>query len=1009
MYSPKNLLLLLVCFTFFLKTNSQTGPGGVGDGSANLMLWLRADVGVESSTGIDATNGDNVSSWLDQSGDNNDASSINAPNYQTAQHNGYPAVHFTSVSSEYMNIPDYTNFPSGNEDRTYIFVGEGSSGAGNQNLLYHGSTNTTVAGYGRRINITNNHNEISMAINGQRYGSTLTSSTALRVGTIVFPVGSTDSDEFTFYDNGGLIASSGLAGNVQTINTDNEIARIGANRNITRFYDGDMCELIVFDREINDAEFIIIHNYVSAKYGTTLAANDLYTQDDSGNGDFDHHVAGIGRVNGSNSHSDSQGTGIVRINNPSALSNGDYLFWGEDTKDYTFSTNSSTYREHLNSKWRVSKINDLGTVTVSFDISGIDLSAKQSCRDLEFVVDNDSDFSSPTVYSLTISGSTATATLVNFNDGDYFSLRYLDQIVWDGTSFFNGSGAANAPNSSDNCLKLTVKSGITGLLTFDAYVREVEVESGGTLNVADGILLEVDDQVVIDGVIDLLGEAQLIQQHTNTTSNSGTGVLVKRQQGTNSLFNYNYWSAPVNTGGFWQIGYLEDAAGVINFHSNINANAATSPTTLSSRWLYGYNGLLNTFSEWSAFTTTSDLPPGIGYTMKGSGTTDPEQEYIFKGTPNDGNYSISVTAGNEILIGNPYPSALNADQFITDNASVIEGTLYFWEQGTTNNSHYLSQYIGGFATYNSLMGVAAAAIPDASGLASGTSFSAKGIPTGNISVAQGFFTAIDNTGSIVFNNQQRIFAKESDITDAPIFHKTTNEKTAKVNSDKDLRPKIWFSFTDPSQFTSFLGLGYDSNNATTGYDKGYDGKLYRDQENDMYWMLNDKKLIIQALPNINIEDQLPVTIKVTDDGLYKFAIDKKENVPEDLNVFLKDNYSNSYYNLKDETIELYLQKNTYEDQYVIVFQENNSLTTGNYENQNLSVFYDKKTENLIINNDSILNDIQSISIYNSVGQEVLNFKSLDANRINMSKFSDGIYVIKANTAINKNIAKFLKY
>ncbi|MDO5972039.1 LamG-like jellyroll fold domain-containing protein [Flavivirga aquimarina] len=1009
MFNLKNLLLLIVCFALFLKSNSQTGPGGIGDGSANLMLWLRADVGVESSTGIDATNGDNVSSWLDQSGDNNDAISISAPNYQTAQHNGYPAVHFTSTSSEYMNIPDYTNFPSGNEDRTYIFVGEGSSGVGNQNLLYHGSTNATVAGYGRRINITNNHNEISMAISGHRYGSTLTSSTALRVGTIVFPVGSTDSDEFTFYDNGGLTAASGLAGNVQTINTDNQIARIGANRNITRFYDGDMCELIVFDREINDAEFIIIHNYVSAKYGTTLAANDLYTQDDSGNGDFDHHVAGIGRVNGSNSHSDSQGTGIVRINNPSALSNGDYLFWGEDTKDYTFSTNSSTYREHLNSKWRVSKVNDLGTVTVSFDISGVDLSAKQSCQDLEFVVDNDSDFSSPTVYSLTISGSTATATLVSFNDGDYFSLRYLDQIVWDGTSFFNGSGIANAPNSTDNCLKLTVKSGITGSLTSDAYIREVEVESGGILNVADGILLEVDNQVVIDGVLDLLGESQLIQKHTNTTSNSGSGVLVKRQQGSNSLFNYNYWSAPVNTGGFWQIGYLEDTAGVINFHSNVDANPATSPITLSSRWLYGFNGLIGAYSEWSALTTTSDLSPGIGYSMKGSGTTDPEQEYIFKGTPNDGNYSIAVSAGNEILIGNPYPSALNADQFITDNASVIEGTLYFWEQATTNSSHHLVQYIGGYATYNSLMGIAASATSDASGLTSGTSFSAKGIPTGNIGVAQGFFAPIDNTGSIVFNNQQRIFAKESDITDAPIFHKNTNNKTAKTNRDNDLRPKMWFSFTDPNQFKSFLGLGYDSNNATKGYDKAYDSKLYEENSNSMYWMLNDEKLVIQALPNINIEDELPITIKVTDEGLYKFAIDKMENVPEDLNIFLKDNYSNSYYNLKNETTELFLQSNTYEDQYTIVFQENNSLTTDTYQSKTLSVFYDKKTKNLIINNDTILNEIESISIYNSIGQEVLNLESLDTNRINMSKFNDGIYIINANTVTNKNIAKFLKH
>ncbi|MDO6758867.1 T9SS type A sorting domain-containing protein [Tamlana sp. 2_MG-2023] len=1010
MSCPKNLLPLLVCFAFFLNVNSQTGPGGVGDGAANLMLWLRADAGVESSTGVDALNGENVSSWLDQSGDNNDAISVNAPSYETAQHNGYPAVHFTSVTSEYMNISDHSNLPSGSKDRTYIFVGEGSN-SGSQNLLYHGNDVNDISTSGQRINLTNNTNEISVAVNGQRYGRTLPSSTALRVGAVVFPIGGSSSNEFVFYNNGGLVIPASLAGVTRTVNTNNIVAWLGANRVPSNYYNGDMCEIIVFDREINEAEFIIINNYVSAKYGTTLTDNDLYTQDDAANGNCDHNVAGIGRVDGSNLHTDSQGTGIVRINNASALSNGDYLFWGENTKDYSFSTNTSTYKEQLNSIWGVNKIGDLGTVTVTLDLSGIDLSGKQSCQNLEFVIDDDIDFSSPTtVYDLGSSpGTTVTITGVDFSNGDYFTLRYLDQIVWDGTSFFNGSGAGNVPNNTtDQCLKLTVKSGAPGTLSSHAYVREVEVESGGTLHVADGELLEVDNQVVVDGVIDLLGEAQLIQNHSSTTSNSGAGVLVKRQQGTNNLFSYNYWSAPVNTGGAWQIENLEDATGVINFSSSHDADASTSPITLSTRWLYKYNGLINTYTAWQKITATTSLFPGIGYSMKGSGTSDPEQEYVFKGTPNDGNYSISVTAGNEILIGNPYSSALNANQFIADNTSVIEGTLYFWEQATTNNSHYLVKYIGGYATYNSLMGTAAATA-DMSGLTSGTSFAAKGAPTGNIAVAQGFFVPIDNTGNIVFNNQQRIFAKESDASDAPIFYKNTNSKSAKTSNSTDLRPKMWLSFTDPNHFQSFLGLGYDSENGTTGYDKGYDGKLYEEKDNEMYWVLNDEKLVIQALSNINIEDELPVTIKVTDGGLYKFAISKMENVPEDLNVFLKDNYTNSYYNLKDETAELFLQKNSYEDQYVIAFQENNSLATEEYENQNLSVFYDTKTKDLVINNTNVLNDVQSISIYNSVGQEVLKLKTFDSNRIDISKFNDGFYILNVNTKNNKNTAKFLKY
>src|SRR5690606_9623959 len=117
------------------------------------------------------------------------------------------------------------------------------------------------------------------------------------------------------------------------------------------------------------------------------------------------------------------------------------------------------------------------------------------------------------IYNLTIDtvNNTATATGVQFTNNHYFTLRYTDQIVWDGTNFYNGSGAGNAPNNTDSCLKFTVKA--NGTININAHVREVEIEPGATLSVSNGILLEVENQVVINGSLNLLGEAQLIQNH----------------------------------------------------------------------------------------------------------------------------------------------------------------------------------------------------------------------------------------------------------------------------------------------------------------------------------------------------------------------------------------------------------------------------------------------------------------------------------------------------------------
>jgi hypothetical protein len=63
------------------------------------------------------------------------------------------------------------------------------------------------------------------------------------------------------------------------------------------------------------------------------------------------------------------------------------------------------------------------------------------------------------------------------------------------------------------------------------------------------------------------------------------------------------------------------------------------------------------------------------------------QTYTFVGKPNNGTIATNTVGNDQLLLtGNPYPSALDADAFITDNINAIQsfsspsidGTLYFW-------------------------------------------------------------------------------------------------------------------------------------------------------------------------------------------------------------------------------------------------------------------------------------------------------------------------------------------
>ncbi|MEQ8424215.1 MAG: T9SS type A sorting domain-containing protein, partial [Cyclobacteriaceae bacterium] len=201
---------------------------------------------------------------------------------------------------------------------------------------------------------------------------------------------------------------------------------------VAGFLDGDIAEAIVFGRGVNDAERIIVDNYLSAKYNLPLAGNDVYTMDDAG--DYDFEVAGIGQAADGSNHRDARGTGLVRMWNPNNLGNSEFLIWGHDNTAITTTTTASpadvdgtVIEERLSRIWRVSETGDVGNVSISFDFSGVGGSPLGS--NLRLLIDRDGDgFGDNDVTPITgtVSNGIAVFSNVNFVTGDRFTLGNTD-------------------------------------------------------------------------------------------------------------------------------------------------------------------------------------------------------------------------------------------------------------------------------------------------------------------------------------------------------------------------------------------------------------------------------------------------------------------------------------------------------------------------------------------------------------------------------------------------------
>ncbi|MFK8060689.1 MAG: hypothetical protein AB8B78_11430 [Polaribacter sp.] len=413
--------------------------------------------------------------------------------------------------------------------------------------------------------------------------------------------------------------------------------------------------------------------------------------------------------------------------------------------------------------------------------------------------------------------------------------------IWDGTgsNFLNTTINGSYSTSSDGNFK-------TCNCTVNAS-QTLTVNSGGTVT--------VEDDITNNGSIVVESGGSVVQILPNGT-NTGTSYTVERASTSQSSYHvFTYWSTPITSATF----------------------AAVAPST---HLYYSFNDGSQT---WVEGNSTTAMSPGIGYALEGpdSGTYPGVQTSTFTGAPfNNGNisrtlsFSADADADNDWnLVGNPYPSAIDADTFLADNSSVIGGTIYFWthntpEDGTENNTE------DDYAMFNGTGSAAA---------------SGGAAPDGNIASGQGFFVQALSSGVVsdFFTNSMRIEGNN-----------TTFFKSAqKVKSTNKTRDRIWLNLTNQKSFSQIL-VGF-IDDATDGEDSKYDGVRFLGKTSlNLYSISNDKNYGIQGKSSLREIENIPLGFSSDVKGEFRISIDRFEGKIENSNVYLEDILLNTKHNLK---------------------------------------------------------------------------------------------------------------
>ncbi len=581
---------------------------------------------------------------------------------------------------------------------------------------------------------------------------------------------------------------------------------------------------------------------------------------------------------------------------------------------------------------------------------------------------------------------------------------------WDVANTWQGGTHLMAPNTNDvywNIVKTTHNVTIDRPMELLGLI----VDTNHTLTVSNNQPLVVRKYLKIDGTLDLVGESQLIQHEGSIVDTNGTGILERDQQGTSNKFNYNYWGSPVsNAAGTYQLSsILFDGNTPLNWTTNYNGSP--SPLTISSRWLYVFNDAESDYSNWSSISQNTAVAIGLGYTMKGSGSSEDSQNYTFKGQPNNGEINLSLGGGfNYTLLGNPYPSALDADQFIADNENVLDdGTITFWEQAPSNNSHMLADYEGRYSYYNYTGGAPAVTAPSEIYGAG----NASKIPERYIPIGQGFFVSGNETGGLItFNNNQRCFKTEA--SGASLFFRPSNgtlntEDLNQTNSEESVIRRIYFNFTTPEGAVRQLLLGFTSDNAATdGVDYGYDALNADTFPSDLSFNIEGERYIIQGVGEFEATKVYPLDMILGLSGNVEISLHTLENFETPIDVYIYDALLETYTRFNTVSYQQYLEAGTYTDQFYLAFQDQETLgisdatfnaVTIRYLNQSKAIFVQAPLED----------SIKTIQLVNIAGQTLATWtnptsNSLNQVRIPVKHIAQGTHILKVETK-NKTIHK----
>ncbi|MGV3697207.1 T9SS sorting signal type C domain-containing protein [Flavobacterium sp.] len=510
------------------------------------------------------------------------------------------------------------------------------------------------------------------------------------------------------------------------------------------------------------------------------------------------------------------------------------------------------------------------------------------------------------------------------------------------TTTTSTDGGATWNNGTPSANTSLVFDGGSGTITSNLLGCSLSLVNNASVVIASGNNVTLTGAVSVQSgsTLTLNNNANLLQG--GTTNNNSGNIIVKRNSAAIKRLDYTLWSSPVSGQALYAFSpftfanrfYVYDSANDIYTGAGLNVTGTNTD---------GVNGVDQNNVPFAAAT---------GYLIRvpwNHPTAPTTWTGTFTGIPNNGTITrTGLTNGSYYAIGNPYPSTIDADQFIIDNAigddPLTPGDgLYFWRK--TNNANAAS-----YATYTT-----------AGGVESGGD-TLEIVPNGVIQVGQGFIVKATST-SLQFNNNQRI---------------GNNDNQFLRNANTIERNRIWLNLSNGSAVINQMMVSYMTG-ATQGIDPAIDGRYFNDNPTALTSLLNNEEFVIQgrSLP-FTASDVVPLAFKSDASGSFTIAIDHVDGLFAGgaQAIYLKDNLTATEHNLQTGAYNFSSEAGTFNSRFEIIFQPQLSIENPSFTANSVIVY--SQANGFVINSGNTV--MSSIKVFDIRGRLLQQRNDINSNQ-----------------------------